>query len=121
MTNIAPKRAYEPGQIIQTHSGDSFVELNKPYLFRCMTYHHVGIVHAINEKEIVILKATWVATSARWHQTFLLRKLGEFEVLQQDIPVILSRNAIVDITFFPHEPPKHGEMPALETDENGNK
>lgn len=80
---------------------DSFFEIGKAYFIRCVTYHSVGIVKAVKDKELLLTRASWVAESGRFHDALkygFASQNAEIEPFIND--VIINRDSIVDATVW---------------------
>jgi hypothetical protein len=74
-----------------------FWQIGEKYFIRSVTYHYVGRLVSIDDKELVLEAASWVADSGRWNEALMLTKpLSEVE--QYPDPVLVARTAIVDAT-----------------------
>lgn len=82
---------------------ESFIEVGKCYLFRCVTYHQVGRVRAINANEIILEDASWVANSGLFAPAL---KTGKLEETEYTGVTGVKQAAIVDWFPWDHELPK---------------
>lgn len=82
----------------------SFWNLGKAYFIRTVTMHLIGELEAINDKEMLLRNAVWVADSGRFHNALKKGELDEVEPFVND--VILNRDSIVDATIWQFEIPK---------------
>lgn len=73
------------------------------YFVRSVTYHYVGKLKAINDKELVLEDCAWIADSGRWTQAMTDGNLSEVEPYPND--VMVARTAIVDATEWKHPVP----------------
>jgi hypothetical protein len=80
-----------------------FWQLGKVYFVRSVTYHYVGRLKEINDKELVLSDCAWVADSGRWTQAMVDGTLSEVEPYPND--VMVARTAIVDATEWKHDLP----------------
>jgi len=78
----------------------SMFEVGKAYFIRTVTMHLVGKLIGINNKELLLKDASWVADSGRFHDALKTGELNEVEPFVDD--VIVNREAIVDATFWRH-------------------
>jgi hypothetical protein len=82
----------------------SFWGIGKKYLIRCVTHYHVGELVSIDDKELVLANASWIADTGRFHAALKEGSLGEVEPFVG--PVCINRLAIVDATPWDHDLPK---------------
>lgn len=73
------------------------------YFVRTVTYHLVGRLTHVFDRELVFEDASWVADSGRWHHALGTGRLSEVEPFLG--PVILGRGAVVDAAEWRHELP----------------
>ena len=83
---------------------DEFWCVGKAYFIRTVTMHLIGNLKAINEKEMLLDNAVWVADSGRFHDALKTGKLNEVEPFVN--PVIVNRASVVDATEWQHAVPK---------------
>jgi len=76
----------------------------KSYFIRTVTMHQIGILVDLNEKEILLKDAVWVADSGLFNQALKTGTLSEVEPFVGNI--IVNRDAIVDVCEWTHEVPK---------------
>jgi len=62
--------------------------------------HLIGKIKSINQKEILLEKASWIADSGRFHDALKTGELNEVEPFIND--VILNRDCIVDASEWNH-------------------
>ena len=82
---------------------DEFWCVGKAYFIRTVTMHLIGNLKAINEKEMLLDNAVWVADSGRFHDALKTGKLNEVEPFVN--PVIVNRASVVDATEWQHAVP----------------
>jgi len=82
---------------------DEFWCVGKAYFIRTVTMHLIGNLTAINEKEMLLGNAVWVADSGRFHDALKTGKLNEVEPFVN--PVIVNRASVVDATIWQHAVP----------------
>ena len=70
-------------------------EIGKPYLIRTVTMIDTGIVVDVNEQEIVLEEAAWIADTGQFSEALEKAEFGEVEPFP-DGKVILGRGAIID-------------------------
>jgi len=81
-----------------------FLQVGKNYFIRTFSFHYVGKLVAINENNLILEKASWVADSGRFGEALACGKLSETEKYVND--VVLFRNSLLDATEWQHELPK---------------
>ena len=75
------------------------------YFIRTVTMHLVGELIYVDDKELVLRKASWIADSGRFHDALRNGEFYEVEPFIND--VIVNRNSIIDATVFDHELPEN--------------
>ena len=93
-------------------NGEKYIKLNanpddddilapgNQVIIRTVTYHHVGLVVSVTDKELLLEKASWVADSGRWHVAL---KNGELNEVEYSGKTGVRLDAVVD--YFPwHHP-----------------
>ncbi len=78
--------------------------IGEKYFIRTVTMHLMGELILLNNKELVLKNASWIADSGRFHDFLRDGKLNEVEPFVSD--VIINRDCIVDATRWNHELPK---------------
>jgi len=82
---------------------DDFWCVGNSYFIRTVTMHLIGNLIAINEKEMLLGNAVWIADSGRFHDALKTGKLNEVEPFVDQ--VIVNRASIVDATIWKHPVP----------------
>ena len=77
--------------------------VGKVYFIRTVTMHLIGTLKAINEKEMLLDTAVWVADSGRFYDALKTGKLNEVEPFVNQ--VIVNRSSVVDATVWQHPIP----------------
>lgn len=83
---------------------NEFLLLGKHYFIRTFSYHYIGKLVAINENNLILEDASWVADSGRFGEALATGTLDETEKYVND--VVLFRNSLLDATEWEHELPK---------------
>ena len=78
--------------------------IGEKYIIRTAMYHAVGRLVSVDEHELVLEDASWVADSGRWSEALRTGSLCEVEPFVD--PVIVGRGSICDATIWRHELPK---------------
>ena len=82
----------------------NFWQVGQAYFIRTVTMHSVGKLVSIDDKELVLSHASWVADSGRFHNALRDGTLDEVEPFVTN--VLINRNSIIDATIWGHELPK---------------
>ena len=82
------------------------IEVGQNVFIRCLTYHYTGKVAAIDDKQICLTQAAWIADSGRFATAMANGQLSEVEPYPEDVRVFISRNNIVDICDWKHDLPR---------------
>ena len=77
--------------------------VGKVYFIRTVTMHLIGTLKSINEKEMLLDTAVWVADSGRFYDALKTGKLNEVEPFVNQ--VIVNRSSVVDATVWQHPVP----------------
>lgn len=88
--------------------GDTFqpFEIGKNYLIRTATHIDVGQVVAVGPTEIVMINASWIADTGRYHNALMEGTLSEVEPYPPGQQVIIGRGALIDATQWNHPLPR---------------
>ena len=81
----------------------TFLEKNKPYLFRTVTMIYTGRLLDFNEQEFLIGEACWIAETKRWMDSVLTGEFNEVEPYGKNT-VVIGRGAILDVVEIPKLP-----------------
>ena len=73
-----------------------FIEIGKTYFIRTVTMHHVGRVKDLNDQEILLEDAAWIADSGRFSDALKTGVFSEVEPFHR--PVVVSRASLIDYT-----------------------
>jgi hypothetical protein len=73
-----------------------FWVIGRNYFIRTVTYHYTGKLLSINEKEITLGGAAWIADSGRFQQAVATCSFDEVELFPIGRSVLIGRGAIVD-------------------------
>lgn len=72
----------------------SFFCVGKAYLIRTVTMAWTGRVTDLNDAELLLEEAAWIADLGRYHKAKTAADLSEVE--PRDTPIIIGRGSIVD-------------------------
>jgi len=86
-------------------AAESRFKIGQAYLIRTVTMINTGRVVAINEQEIELEDAAWIAETCRYYNTLKDGQLNEVEPYPSGV-VIIGRGAIVDATEWSHPLPR---------------
>lgn len=79
-------------------------EIGEKYFVRCATYHYLGRLEALTDRELVLSDASWVADSGRFGKALSGGEVAEVEPYPDK--VILNREAVVDASIWLHALPR---------------
>ena len=79
-------------------------EIGSQYLIRTVTMIQTGRLIYIDDKELVLEDAAWIADTGRFNEAVKGSAFNEIEPFEHD--VIIGRGAIVDATIWPYELPR---------------
>lgn len=83
---------------------ESAFHIGTAYFIRTVTFSHVGLLQSINQHDLVLSKASWVADTGRFHDALKTGVFDEIEPFVND--VIINRKSIVDATMWQHKLPE---------------
>lgn len=75
-------------------------KIGKHYFIRTVTMYLVGKLTNVTSKELVLVDASWVCDTGRFHDALKNGTLNEVEPFLDD--VILNRECIIDATVWNH-------------------
>lgn len=78
--------------------------IGEKYLIRTVTMALTGRLVYLDDKELVLEDAAWIADSGRFSEALKTGKLNEIEPFPGEAGI--GRGAIVDFTLWPHELPR---------------
>lgn len=89
-------------------SKESGWEIGDNYLIRTVTHIQVGKLIDINDKEIILSNASWVADTGRWSQMLNkgLENVDNSEIEPFIDDIIINRGALIEATKYRHSLPK---------------
>ena len=79
--------------------------VGEKYLIRTVTHIDLGKVVAVYQQEIVIVNASWIADTGRYHDALMTGSLSEVEPYPAGQHVIIGRGSLIDATRWNHELP----------------
>jgi hypothetical protein len=75
---------------------DSHWQIGQNYFIRTVTYHLLGRLVKVTDKELVLVDASWVASSGRFSEALVTGQVSENEPFPDNEPVIIGRGSITD-------------------------
>jgi len=81
----------------------SFWQVGKQYFIRTVTMHVVGKLEQVDDKELLLSKASWIADSGRFNNFLKNGDADEIEPFVND--VLVGRGSIIDATIWDHKLP----------------
>lgn len=84
---------------------EGLLAVGRKVYIRTITYHHIGLVTHVDDKEVRLAQSSWVAESARWSECLREGKLNEVEPAPPGDEMGISRAAIVDYFSWSHALP----------------
>lgn len=84
---------------VPTNKASSFIQVGKVYAFRSVTMIYTGRVVDINEQEILVDEAAWIAETERWKDFVETGVHKEAEPYTR--PVVIGRGGLLDCTEIP--------------------
>jgi hypothetical protein len=89
----------------KTTKPTAFWEIGQSYFIRTVTHYLVGQLKAVDEHELVLLYAAWVASTGRFNRFLATGIVEECEPFP-DGQVLVGRGAIIDACRWPHTLPR---------------
>ena len=89
----------DKSESIQESDDESFLVVDKVYAIRTVTMIYTGRLKAVNKSELLIDEAAWIPETERWQEFADTGAHKEAEPYKR--PVIINRNAILDMTEIP--------------------
>lgn len=77
-------------------------QVGKNYVLRTVTMIQVGKLVAVDNQELVLETAAWVADTGRWADFLTKGKVNEVEPFPEG-RVIVGRNSIIDACIWKHD------------------
>lgn len=78
--------------------------IGEKYIIRTVTMMLTGRIVYLDDKELILEDAAWIADSGRWTDAITTGALNEIEPFEDD--VLVGRGAIIDATIWKHELPR---------------
>lgn len=82
-----------------------FWKLEQAYFIRTVTHHLTGRLVAIDEHELTLIDAAWIADDGRYANAIKDGTLNEVEPYPPGVLVAVGRGSIVDATRWAHSLP----------------
>jgi len=80
--------------------------MEKKVFVRTVTHYYTGMCVAVDEHEIVLRDAAWIASTKRFADTMKDGEFSEVEPYPDGLEVRVSRGALVDWCEWKHELPR---------------
>lgn len=80
--------------------------IGKNVIVRTVTMIYTGILHAVTEKDLVLLKCSWIPETERYSEFVATGKVRECEPYPDDLLVFVSLGAKLDICELRAELPR---------------
>jgi hypothetical protein len=80
--------------------------LGKKYAIRTVTMAYVGQLVSVTDKELVLVKASWIADTGRFSEFVAGGEANEIEPFPPERLVIVGRGALIDAVEWSGELPK---------------
>lgn len=74
----------------------AYWKIGANYFIRTVTHHHTGKLVAINEHELILENAAWIADDGRFAQAVARSEFDEVEPFPSGKQVILGRGSLID-------------------------
>ena len=85
---------------------NSHWKLNQNYMIRTVTHINIGTLVEVNDKELVLIDASWIADTGRFEQAVKDGTLSEVEPFPDGEYVIVGRGALIDAVRWRHSLPR---------------
>jgi hypothetical protein len=85
---------------VPSTQSDSHWKIGKHYFIRTVTMYYIGKLRNVTDKELLLVDASWIADTGRFHDALKSGELNEVEPFIND--VIIGRGAIVDASEWDH-------------------
>ena len=73
-------------------------------MIRCVTMYYTGRIVALDDREVLLTDAAWIADTGRFGEALATGKLNEVEVYPGTVSV--ARGSILDVTEWRHDLPR---------------
>lgn len=85
---------------------ESFFVIGKNYIIRTVTMINIGTIKNINEQELLLSEASWIADTGRYNKALESGELNEVEKYPDAGICIIGRGSIVDAQPWTNKLPK---------------
>jgi xanthine dehydrogenase molybdopterin-binding subunit B len=103
INGVAYVRADQASQFA-ARTGESLYTLGRAVFIRSVTYHYIGRIVYLDDREMVLGDASWIGDSGRWHHALTTGELADVEPYPGLVSI--SRAAIVDVSPWLHDLPR---------------
>jgi len=83
-----------------------FWKIGKSYFVRTVTHHLTGRLVSIDQHELILEDAAWIADDGRFATALVSGTLNEVEPFPAGM-VAVGRGSLIDATLWPHELPRN--------------
>lgn len=81
-------------------------KVGESYFIRTVSFFHTGKLVSVDEHEIVLVDAAWIADTGRFADCFKTGRFSEVEPYPDGVSLIIGRGAIVDACIWSHPLPR---------------
>ena len=81
-----------------------FWQVGQPYLIRTVTMIDTGVLVGMNDHEIILRDAAWIADDGRLSEALRTGNFSEVEMFPVGEPVIIGRTSLIDGVKIPKLP-----------------
>jgi hypothetical protein len=83
-----------------------FWQVGEPYFIRTVTHYLTGRLVALDDHELILTDAAWIADTGRYAMALATGSLAEVEPYPAASLVAVGRSALIDATVWPHPLPR---------------
>lgn len=100
---ITDKREKVAGKQAQAAATAKFWIVGRAYLIRTVTMIDTGVLVSIDEHDIVLKDAAWIANTGRFNAALISAQFEEVEPFPDGL-VAIGRGALIDAVMIPNAP-----------------
>lgn len=90
-------------KLCSTNKCESKWKIGQAYFIRTVTNYYTGILEYIDDHELYLSKAAWIADTGRYYDAL---KYGEFSEVEPIIgPCFIGRGSLIDAVEWPNKLP----------------
>lgn len=86
---------------------DSHWKIGKNYFIRTVTYHFVGHLLKVTDKELVLDNMSWIAVDGRFSNAMKGEGFSEQEPYKPESEIIIGRGSLIDASIYNYDLPKN--------------